>query len=270
MTLDDLGRRPPWPQVVPAQSIRIAGHSLEYRLIPAHQTNRATLVFLHEGLGCVELWRDFPARVAAATGCQTLIYSRYGHGRSDPLQGPRAPQYLHREALVVLPELLERLRIMRPLLIGHSDGASIALIHAGDGQWEVAGVVAMAPHVFVEDFALQGIRRAVDAWRGGDLRQRLGRYHRDGEATFRGWADIWLSEEFRAWNIEDYLPGIRCPILAIQGEDDEYATMAQLEAIARRARSVERLELADCRHSPQRDQPEATFDAIVRFVTAIP
>ena len=268
MTVHDLGR-PPWPQVAPVQFIKIAGHELEYRLLPAHQTNRPTLVFLHEGLGCIALWRDFPARVAAATGCQTLLYSRHGHGQSDPLPAPRAPQYLHREALVVLPELLEKLRILRPLLIGHSDGASIALIHAGDGQWEVAGVVAMAPHVFVEDFALQGIRRAVEAWNASDLRQRLGRYHRDGDATFRAWADIWLSGEFRLWNIEDYLPAIRCPVLAIQGEDDEYGTMAQLEAIARRARRVELLELADCRHSPHRDQPQATFDAIVRFVAAI-
>jgi pimeloyl-ACP methyl ester carboxylesterase len=270
MTVDDLGGQPPLPLITPTRFVHVAGHDLEYVLIGAHQLDRPALVFLHEGLGCLSMWRDFPARVAAATGCRTLIYSRYGYGRSDVLKSPRTPRYLHDEALSALPELLQKLRILRPVLIGHSDGASMALILAGDGRSEVAGVVAMAPHVFVEDISLEGIRSALETWRSTDLPRRLARYHRDPEATFHGWADIWLSREFGPWNIEEYLASIRCPVLAIQGEDDEYGSMAQLDAIARRARDVELLKLADCRHSPHKDQPQAVFDAIVGFVGAIP
>jgi pimeloyl-ACP methyl ester carboxylesterase len=249
--------------------LKIRGRNLEYRLLPAHQINRPTLVLLHEGLGSVSLWRDFPARLAAATGCRTLVYSRHGYGQSDVLEAPFQPDYMHREAAEALPDLLAVLAIKNPVLLGHSDGASIALLHAADARVAVAGVVAMAPHFFVEQVALCGIEATRHAFEGGDLAARLARHHRDVRRTFYGWNDIWLHPDFRSWNIEDCLPRIPCPILAIQGEDDEYATMAQIDAVATRASAsprVELLKLADCRHSPHRDQTRAVIDAVSRFV----
>lgn len=268
MTINDLGGRPAHPSTAPVQLLKAAGRQIEYRLIPAHQLNRPTLVFLHEGLGSVSMWRDFPDNVAAATGCQTLVYSRYGYGQSDLLEAPHGVRFMHDEALVALPEVLERLRILRPVLIGHSDGGSIAIIHAGDGRWDPAGLVLLAPHVFVEDISVESIAKAKEAFTAPDseLPAKLGRHHRDPAKTFRGWNDIWLHPDFRAWNIEEYLPRIRCPILAVQGMEDEYGTMAQVEAIAARAKNVELLKLADCRHSPHKDQPEETLAAIRRFV----
>jgi pimeloyl-ACP methyl ester carboxylesterase len=249
--------------------VRACGHKLEYLLIPAHQINRPTLVLLHEGLGSVAMWRDFPSRLAAATGCRTLVYSRYGYGQSDVLQEPFGIDFMHREAREALPELLAALNIESPVLVGHSDGASISLLHAGDGRFAVAGLVAMAPHCFVEDISIRSIEAAKRAFETTDLPDRLAKYHRDVRRTFYGWNDIWLDPEFRSWNIENCLSDIRCPILAIQGEDDEYGTMAQIEAVAAQASGspdVELLKLADCRHSPHRDQSVAVIDAIDRFL----
>jgi pimeloyl-ACP methyl ester carboxylesterase len=227
------------------------------------------LVLLHEGLGSVAMWRDFPARVAAATGRRTLTYSREGYGASPPLRAPRRPDYMHREALETLPTLLSERGAAAPILVGHSDGASIALIHAGAGR-AVRGVVAMAPHVFVEDVTIRSIEAARKAWRSTDLRARLERYHDDVDGAFCGWNDIWLDPAFRDWNIESFLPGITCPVLAIQGLGDEYGTLAQLDAIERQAKGrVRRLELAECRHSPHRDQPAATLAAIADFVRGL-
>jgi pimeloyl-ACP methyl ester carboxylesterase len=241
------------------------GHRLEYLLHPAHQLDRPTLVFLHEGLGSVGLWRDFPERVARATGCRTLVYSRYGYGRSDVLTEPRRPDYMHKEALQVLPEVLRQLEIERPVLVGHSDGGSIALIHAG--RHECAGIAVMAPHLLVEEMSAAGIRDTVGVFERSDMAAKLGRYHQDPARTFRGWSDIWLSPDFRDWNIEAFLPGIRCPVLAIQGEDDEYATMLHLDRIAAAVPApVQLLKLADCRHSPHRDQPEAVIAALVHWL----
>jgi pimeloyl-ACP methyl ester carboxylesterase len=243
-----------------------AGHRLE--CIRISGTRRApTLVFLHEGLGSVALWKDFPARVARATGCPALVYSRAGYGRSSPAALPRAPDYMHVEALTVLPALLDRLGIDDPVLIGHSDGASIALLHAGSDRRPVRALIALAPHVFVEDISIANITEARRQYETTDLRDRLARRHADPDAAFRGWNDIWLSPAFRAWNIESCLPGVRCPLLLIQGRDDQYGTTAQLDAIERQAGGeVSRLELADCRHSPHRDQPAATLAAIAEFV----
>jgi pimeloyl-ACP methyl ester carboxylesterase len=254
--------------------VRAGGHRLEYRRVqplnaPAAST-LPVLVLLHEGLGAVALWRHFPDEVAEATGCSALVYSRYGYGSSDPLAEPRAVDYMHREALEVLPELLDALSIRNPVLIGHSDGASIALTHAGAGKWGVRGVVAMAPHVYVEDISIASIAAARVAFETTDLPVRLGRYHRDVVSAFRGWNDIWLHPDFRAWNIESYLSGIHCPVLLIQGEDDEYGTMAQVEAIERQVvGSVETVKLAQCGHSPHVDQREATLRAIVAFVEGL-
>jgi pimeloyl-ACP methyl ester carboxylesterase len=250
--------------------VEAAGHQLEYQLIPAHQLNRPTLVFLHEGLGSLAMWRDFPAKVAAATGCRTLVYSRYGYGQSDVLETPFGVRYMHDEALLALPRLLDKLDIKRPILIGHSDGGSIALIHAGGARREVAGLILLAPHVFVEDLSIASIAQAKVTFETTDLAQKLGKYHRDPAKTFWGWNDIWLHPDFRAWNIEEYLPKVACPVLALQGEDDEYGTPAQVEAIRKQAKGeVEVLMLADCRHSPHKDQPQATLEAMAGFIERI-
>jgi len=250
--------------------VQIEGRQLEYQIIPAHQLNRPTLVFLHEGLGSVAMWRDFPAKVAAATGCRTLVYSRYGYGESDVLTASFGVRYMHDEALVALPALLDTLGIDRPVLVGHSDGGSIALIHAGGAGREVAGLILMAPHVFVEDLSVASIAQAKVAFETSDLGQKLGKYHRDPAKTFWGWNDIWLHPDFRAWNIEEYLPKVTCPVLALQGADDEYGTPAQVEAIRKQAKGeVEVLMLADCRHSPHKDQPQATLEAMAGFIERI-
>jgi pimeloyl-ACP methyl ester carboxylesterase len=251
--------------------VRACGRNLEYQLIPAHQINRPTLVLLHEGLGSITMWRDFPARLAAETGCRTLVYSRYGYGQSDVLEASFAPDFMHREAREALPEVLAALEIENPVLVGHSDGASISLLHAGSGH-PVAGLVVMAPHCFVEDISIRSIEAARVAFETTDLPAKLGKHHRDVTRTFYGWNDIWLHPDFRSWNIEDCLPQIRCPLLAIQGEDDEYGTMAQIEAIAAQTSGspdVELLKLADCRHSPHRDQTVAVIDAIARFADIV-
>jgi pimeloyl-ACP methyl ester carboxylesterase len=253
------------PASNPSEFISVRGHSLEYRRIAA-AAGGPTLVFLHEGLGSISQWRDFPARIAAATGLPAMVYARYGHGRSDVLQQAHGVDFMQREALETLPELLRALDIARPILIGHSDGASIALIYAGAGH-PLRGLVAMAPHVFVEDISVEGITAAKRVFETTDLSQKLARHHRDPAKTFYGWNDVWLSPAFRSWNIEGFLPGIKCPLLAIQGHADEYGSMAQLDAIARQAAGpVEVLKLERCGHSPQRDQPEIVAAAIVEFV----
>ena len=247
----------------------VGGHRIEYERIATAATSRPTVVLLHEGLGSVAMWRDFPGRLAHATGCNALVYSRYGYGKSDPLTAPRDVRYMHDEALVVLPGLLDQIGIARPILVGHSDGGSIALIHAGAGIRPVAAVVTLAAHVLVEDISVASIAAAKVAYETTDLRTKLARHHADVDSAFRGWNDIWLHPDFRAWNIEEYLPGIACPVLAIQGEDDEYGTMEQMRRIGVQVRDVELVELEDCRHSPHKDQPEAVLDAIRRFVDRV-
>src|SRR5690349_11637147 len=245
-----------------------AGRSLAYEWLGEARPGSPTLVFLHEGLGSIRQWRDFPARVAAATGCRALVYDRYGYGQSDVLAEPRRTvRFMHDEALGALPELLKSLAVDRPVLIGHSDGASIALIHAGAGH-EVRGVVAMAPHVFIEPVCLTSIDKAAHSFETTDLAARLGRYHRDARRTFYGWADVWLDPDFKGWDIrDDYLPKITAPVLAIQGHDDEYGTMAQLDEIERRVKGpCELLKLEKCGHAPFRDQPEATLAAVTAFI----
>jgi len=250
--------------------VTCAGHSLEYEWLGAAAPGKPALVFLHEGLGSIRQWRDFPLQVVKATGCRALLYSRYGYGQSEVLAEPRVDvRFMHREALEALPELLERLALERPVLVGHSDGASIALIHAGAGR-TVRALAVMAPHVFVEPICVESIRKASAAFDSTDLAQRLGKYHRDPCKTFHLWADVWLDPEFLKWNIEAYLPAISCPVLAIQGEDDEYGTLAQLEAIRRGVRGpCELLQLPACGHAPFRDQPRATLAALERFLRSL-
>jgi pimeloyl-ACP methyl ester carboxylesterase len=237
---------------------------LEYRTLPG-DARRRRLVFLHEGLGSVDLWRDFPARIAEETGHPAIVYSRRGHGWSTPATGTRDPGFMHDEALETLPSVLERLSIVEPLLIGHSDGASIALIHAAHRP--VAGVVALAPHVFVEPESVAGIDAARREFEETDMAERMQRYHHDPAATFHGWHGTWMSPAFRDWNIEGLLGGITCPLLLIQGADDRYGTEAQLTAIERAVPGpVRRLWLAGCGHSPHLERTEEVIRAVVEFV----
>ena len=225
------------------------------------------VVLLHEGLGSARLWRDFPAALAAATGARVVAYSRFGHGDSDPPPRPRTPSFMHEEALDVLPAVLRAVGIAEPILVGHSDGASIALIHAA--AHPVRAVVAIAPHVFVEEMCLAEIREAKRAYEEEGLRERMARHHRDPDAAFYGWNAVWLHREFPRWDITDVLPGITCPLLLIQGEDDQYGTMAQLDAIeAGVAGPVERVH-PPARHAPHLEAPEETLAATAAFVRRV-
>jgi len=250
--------------------VTMRGHRIEIERIGGARADAPTLVFLHEGLGSVALWRDFPAKLAARTGAAALVYSRRGYGKSDRLDEPRKVDYMHEEALTVLPALLGELGIFDPILIGHSDGASIALIHAGGGRWPVPALILEAPHVFVEDVTVASIAQAKHAYRTSGLGSRLARHHDDPDHAFWGWNDIWLDPAFRSWTIEEVLPGVRCPVLAIQGADDEYGTLAQLDAIERGVSGAfERLVLAHCKHSPHRDQEALTLQAMAGFIERI-
>src|SRR5687767_4057750 len=226
--------------------VTAAGRRLEYEWIGERKPGTAEMVFLHEGLGSIRQWRDFPAKLAAATGRRALVYDRYGYGQSDVLREERRTvRFMHDEGLIALPELLKNLGIQKPVLIGHSDGASIALIHAGAGH-EVAGVVAMAPHVFIEPLCLKSIDKAAEAFEKTDFGVKLARYHRDARKTFYGWADVWLDPGFKGWDIRGkYLTGIRCPVLGVQGFDDVYGTMAQLDELRKYA-NAELLKLEQC------------------------
>jgi pimeloyl-ACP methyl ester carboxylesterase len=246
------------------------GHRLEYEWVGGPRADMPTLVMLHEGLGSVALWRDFPTAVAAETGLPVLVYSRWGYGQSDPIaQRPRPVDYMTPEGRDVLPELLTKLGVARPILLGHSDGGSIALIHAGSGAAPAPlGVITMAAHVFVETVSTISIAKARVAYEESDLRQKLQRFHADVDGAFYSWNCTWLLPDFiRGFNIEADVARIRCPITAIQGEDDEYGTVKQLESI--RARSGGRAEIVlipNCRHSPHRDQKDATLAAVKRHV----
>ena len=246
---------------------------LEYAWVGRDDAAAPLVVFLHEGLGSVAMWRDWPAQLCGAGGYRGLVYSRYGYGRSTPRpHGERwAPRFMHDEAEQALPSLLEAVGVDAardpPWLLGHSDGGSIALIHAALHPDRVAGVVALAPHIVVEDVSIASIERAREAWHATDLRHRLARYHADPESAFGGWNGAWLAPEFRAWSIEAMLPAVRCPVLAIQGTDDEYGTLAQVEGIAAAAPRAELLVLEGCGHSPHRDQPDALARAITGFIS---
>lgn len=232
---------------------------------------RPTLVFLHEGLGSAGLWRDFPDRVARSAGAPALVYSRFGYGQSAGLEGARAPGFMHDEALVVLPKLLDALGVSRPVLVGHSDGASIALIHTADSGRAVAGLALMAPHVVVEEVTVASIARIRAGYEASGLKARLAKYHARVDDAFFGWADIWLDPAFRGWSIEAEAGRVTAPMLLIQGEDDEYGTMAQIETIAARARGpVAKLVLPRCGHSPHRDQEAAAVDAVAGFARGLP
>lgn len=230
----------------------------------------APLVLLHEGLGSARLWRSFPWDLAIATGRRTVVYSRPGYGRSSVVNAPRRPGYMHDEALTVLPSLLGSLDIERPVLVGHSDGASIALIHAGAG-YPVTALVAIAAHVMVEERSLEGIRAARHRFETTDLAQRMGRHHLDPVATFRSWNDVWLSPGFRDWNIEDHLPAITAPLLVVQAADDEYGTLDQVRRITTGvAGPTQTLVLPDGGHAPHLARSEEVTSAVTRFLSPLP
>ena len=248
------------------------GRRLEYEWHGPGPAAAATLVFLHEGLGSVSMWRDFPARLAQATGCGALVYSRAGYGGSDPVPLPRPLRFMHDEALRSLPELLRAAEVRDAVLVGHSDGASIALIHAGAGASVVVrALVLEAPHVFVEDLTVRSIAAAAESFTAGPLRRALERHHgANVETAFWGWNRAWLDPGFRSWNLEEYLPGVRVPVLLIQGAQDEYGTPRQLDAIEKGCPGpVQRLVLEGCGHSPHRDQPERTLAAMAEFVNEV-
>lgn len=233
----------------------------------------ADLVLLHEGLGCIEMWRDVPQALAERTGRRVFVYSRQGYGASDPCPLPRPVDFMHTEALTMLPKLLDAQGIRRCVLVGHSDGGSIALIHAGgDEEARVAGVVTLAAHVFNEDVCVAAIEAAKQAYETTDLRDKLARYHGDNvDCAFKGWNDVWLDPDFRDWNIEEVLPAINVPVLAIQGTDDEYGTESQVDAIVNGVSGpATKVMIPGAGHSPHLDARDATFDAVADFLAGLP
>ncbi len=250
-------------------NVVIDGRRLECRSIGETASRAPTLVFLHEGLGSIGLFRDFPDRVCAAAGLPGLVYSRLGYGGSEPLHEPRSVRFMHDEAIGVLPQLLRAVGLERPILVGHSDGASIALIHAGTFPDADAAVVVLAPHLFVEPVCTDAIAEIARRYEAPGLREQLARYHDDVDGAFRPWTAIWLSDAFAAWTIEKEVASIRCPILAIQGEDDQYGTMRQLDRIGELQPDAQLLKLPDCRHSPHLDRPDEVVEAVAAFCRAI-
>jgi len=254
----------------------IGGARLEYSWIgpqPGRGAQaRPTLVLLHEGLGCVSMWRDFPERLSEATGCGALIFSRRGYGTSDPAPLPRPLSYMHDEAFSVLGPVLDHFAIERAILVGHSDGASIAAIYAGGvADHRVRGLVLLAPHFIVEDICVKSIAEAKTAYETTDLRDRLARHHGDNvDCAFRGWNRVWLESDFRTWDIREYLPYIRVPMLIVQGQNDEYGTARQIEVAREECYSpVEAVLLPDCGHAPFRDRPAATLIAARDFILSL-
>ncbi|MGQ0618753.1 MAG: alpha/beta fold hydrolase [Panacagrimonas sp.] len=246
---------------------------IEYQWLGEKRPDSPVLVFLHEGLGSVSMWRDYPRLLCEALGWRGLVYSRPGYGRSTPRDADEKwpVDFMHQQAGEVLPAFLLAVgidpRVERPWLFGHSDGGSIALLHAAMFPDSVAGLIVLAPHLFVEDLSVASIARACDAYRTTDLRAKLARHHDDPDSAFWGWNDIWLDPAFRRWNIEAELSSITCPVLAVQGSDDEYGTLAQIERTRVQVPQAELLVLADCGHSPHRDQPKALTEAVRRFAT---
>lgn len=246
--------------------------SIEYQWVGVSDPDVPLMIFLHEGLGSVSMWRDFPHTLCTETGCRGLVYSRPGYGKSTP----RVPEeqwetdFMHRQAYEVLPALLDALSIntsSHPVwLFGHSDGGSIALLYAARFPQQVAGLIVLAPHIMVEDISIGSIQQAKTTYEQTDLKEKLGRYHNDPDSAFWGWNNIWLNPSFSAWSIESEISAIQCPVLAVQGLNDEYGTLEQIRGIARRVPQTQLFELADCRHSPHRDQPEKVIIAITQLI----
>jgi pimeloyl-ACP methyl ester carboxylesterase len=250
--------------------VRVNG--LEVLDLPATMPGRPEILMLHEGLGSVSMWRDFPQQLNRTLGSRVVAYSRRGFGRSEPRAAPYDVRFMHDEALENLPVLREALAIARPVLLGHSTGASMSLIHAGANRWPVAGIVAMAPITFIEMSNLGSIERAREIWNTTDWRAKLARHHDDVDMAWSGWNDTWLDPRFRDWTIEEDVKGVACPILAILGRDDEYSTPAQVDYVRRLATGAPRFDfllLEECGHAPHRDQPDSVLRAVGRFLEAL-
>jgi pimeloyl-ACP methyl ester carboxylesterase len=252
-------------------NLNVGGRDLriEYLWVGVTDPSAPLVVFLHEGLGSVAMWRDFPARLCDAIGTRGLVYSRPGYGQSTPRKSDEqwGVDFMHQQAQQVLPALLEAVAPnARPWLFGHSDGGSIALVYAALFPERVAGAIVAAPHIVVEEVSVASIAQTRKAYLQSDLRSRLARYHDDVDSAFWRWNDIWLNPAFRDWTIESLLPQIRCPLLAMQGANDEYGTMAQIDGIAHAVSHTQLLKIEQCGHSPHRDQPQQVIDAVARFL----
>jgi pimeloyl-ACP methyl ester carboxylesterase len=252
-------------------TLRINTSDLEYRMIGSAPDAAPTIVMLHEGLGSVGLWGDFPDQLQAATGAGVFVYSRAGYGASTPVKLPRPLDYMHIEALEVLPKLLEAIGFRRGLLIGHSDGASIAAIYAGAHQdHRVQGVAMIAPHFVVEDISVASIAEIKTAYETTELRTKLARWHRDVDNAFYGWNEAWLDPKFRSWDISEYLAYVRVPIAILQGADDQYGTIRQIEIAQEECYCpVDVTVIPGAGHSPHREAPEVTLHAISEFANAV-
>jgi pimeloyl-ACP methyl ester carboxylesterase len=251
-------------------SIDLGDQRLEYRMFGPRPDQAPTLVMLHEGLGCVGLWGDFPERLAAATGAGVFVYSRAGYGKSSTVPLPRPISFMHTEAQEVLPRLLDAIGFRRGILLGHSDGASIATIYAGSVQdHRVRGVVLIAPHFFTEDMGIASIVQARQAYETGDLRRKLARWHDDVDAAFHTWNDVWLNPDFRAWDITEQLAYIRVPVLIVQGRDDKYGTLRHLEVAQQECYCPVEVALLDVGHSPHREAPAVTLQVVSDFINRL-
>ena len=245
---------------------------IEYQWLGSEDAGRPLIVFLHEGLGSVAMWKDFPHRLCEAANCRGLVYSRPGYGKSTPRAPDDTwqPDFMHRQAFEVLPALLAALDIdtekQKPWLFGHSDGGSVALLFAARYLNNTSGTIVLAPHILVEDVSISSIEKAKVAYQTTDLRSKLARFHDDVDSAFWGWNNIWLNTDFRHWSLTQAIRTITCPVLAVQGMDDEYGTLEQIHGIKRVLPATQLLELADCGHSPHRDQPEALIDACSAFI----
>lgn len=251
--------------------VQIGGQSIEYVCYGPQPIQNTTIVMLHEGLGCVRLWRDFPRRVSDATGFGVFAYSRAGYGQSSLDSLPRPLNYMTLEATDVLPDILDAIGLVRGILLGHSDGATIAAIHAGSvSDLRIRGLVLIAPHFFTEEMGLVEIARAKEAFETTDLKSKMAKYHRNPDHTFRGWNDAWLHPDFKKWDVSDVIDHLRIPVLVIQGEGDQYGTLAQINEMEDRVNSpFEKKILSNCRHSPHNDQPDMTLAAITEFTARL-
>ncbi len=247
--------------------VQADGRSLEYACYGPDPKSAPTFVMLHEGLGCVRLWRDFPKMVSQSTGFSVFTYSRAGYGQSDSVKLPRPLDYMTKEAQDVLPDVLNSIGLRQGILLGHSDGATISAIYAGSvSDLRIRGLILIAPHFFVEEVGLVEIVRAKEMFETSDVKLKMAKYHRNPEVAFRGWNDAWLHPDFRTWNVSDVIDHLRIPVLAIQGEDDQYGTLAQISEIEDRINSpFEKLILSECAHSPHLNQPAKTLAAITEF-----
>ena len=248
--------------------VTIADGRIEYSFYEVKRPTAPTIVMLHEGLGALSLWRDLPRKLSNLINCSVFVYSRHGYGQSDFINSKFNAKYMHKEALNILPKILNHFDISNPILYGHSDGASIALIHASSADTGIMGLILEAPHVFVEEISLNGLKDAKKAFEQGGLKAGLAKHHRESEMIFRCWNNIWLSPEFLTWNIVSCLSNIQCPALLIQGETDAYGTLSQLDTIEKNVSGIcKKKILPNTGHSPHRENPKLVLRSIQQFIS---